>query len=148
MQMYCAGKWDVDQMIRTLTVLKQTQTRDFDRLDIESDCIWLCEGGKYDNCQQPCDDDCDKCFRDEDCSCYCTGCNDKHDHCDLEGCNNCDCEKDCYCDKDCICQCNKEKECCFWCEEEVFNLKLSCLDDHTVVPEGFNTTDTVDNSRY
>ena len=46
-QMYCAGKWDVDQMIRTLTLLKQTQTRDNNTFDIESDCIRLCTGGKY-----------------------------------------------------------------------------------------------------
>ena len=107
MQMYCAGKWDVDQMIRTMTILRQTQTRDIN--DIESNCFELCKGEEYyDNCKQPCNEGCDDCYRDEDCSCYCTGCKKPNDE-------HCDCDEHCYCEEYCE-NCDCDKECRIKCD--------------------------------
>ena len=79
----CAGKWHVDQMIRTMRVLKQTQKRDLN--DTESFCWLACKHEEIDIVNDEycdnCDEDCDECFRNDmwycD-SCYCTGCKEKH----------------------------------------------------------------------
>ena len=68
-------------MIRTLTLLKQTQTRNL----LENICIVLCKGEQSWECdflndhEDPCDEGCDDCFYDDDsCSCYCKDCMENH----------------------------------------------------------------------
>ena len=69
-------------MIRTLTVLKQTQTRNL----WENICVVLCKGEQDEICnfapfdyEDPCDEGCDDCFYDDhSCSCYCKDCMENH----------------------------------------------------------------------
>ena len=67
-------------MIRTLTLLKQTQTRNL----LENICIVLCGEQSWEcdflnDHEDPCDEGCDDCFYDDlSCSCYCKDCMENH----------------------------------------------------------------------
>ena len=132
-------------MIRTMTVLKGLESLksfefleswesldSWETIEVDGECIDLCTGGKVDNCTQPCDEGCDgdECFRDQDCSCYCTGCSGKNSSNETSSNYDCDCAKDCYCDDYCRCDCNTENKLFTAIElENNRRCRIKCTDD-------------------